>query len=179
MNLCVDLQIATEDDDHPPPSQIEQWVAAAINHHAQLPSIDQAFKDAAELTVRIVDTAEITQLNSDYRNKNQPTNVLSFAAELPEHIQLPLLGDLVICAAIVRKEAREQNKTLQAHWAHMVIHGSLHLLGYDHIDDGDADIMEALEVNILASLNIANPYTIKNASNAANQQEECTQNHVR
>ena len=178
MNLTVDVQIATEDDDHPPPAQIEQWIAATLNSQT-------ATADTTELTVRIVDEAEITQLNSTYRNKASATNVLSFPAELPDHIQLPLLGDLVICAAVVRREALQQNKPCQNHWAHMVIHGSLHLLGYDHIDDHDAEIMEALEINILSSLNIGNPYIVNdsnsqaNRNNALSPQEGCTQNHVR
>ncbi|MEE8059216.1 MAG: rRNA maturation RNase YbeY [Pseudomonadales bacterium] len=153
MNLTVDVQIATEDDDHPPPAHIEQWVATALSHHSQ-----GRRKDAAELTVRIVDEAEITRLNRSYRNQDKPTNVLSFPAEIPNPIELPLLGDLLICAAVVHREAHEQNKPAQAHWAHMVIHGTLHLLGYDHIDDHDADIMESLEIEILASLQITNPY---------------------
>ena len=149
-NPSVDVQIACEEDDHPPPTRIRQWVAAATNEqHA-----------SAELTVRIVDVEEITQLNGDYRGKQQPTNVLSFPADLPDHIELPLLGDVVICASIVRAEAEQQHKALLDHWAHMVIHGTLHLLGYDHINDDDAERMESREIEILHSLQIANPYLI-------------------
>lgn len=167
MNLKVDLQLACDDDDHPPPADLQCWVAAAIGDKL----------DQAELTIRIVNEAEITQLNNDYRGKNTPTNVLSFSADLPAHIDLPLLGDLVICNSIVRKEALEQHKSCRDHWAHMVIHGTLHLLGFDHIDPDEADQMEALETDILASLNINNPYLIPNNNTAPNLPEECTQSH--
>ncbi|MEH6911019.1 MAG: rRNA maturation RNase YbeY [Oceanicoccus sp.] len=152
--VVVDLQIASEDDDHPPPANFEQWVKAAIAAH----------RDDVELTVRIVDEEESRHLNDSYRGINKPTNVLSFPAELPDHIDIPLLGDLVICAPVVAKEAIAQNKPARSHWAHMVIHGTLHLLGYDHIDDSDAEKMEALEIEILASLEIPNPYSIDNKS---------------
>ena len=146
--LCLDLQNATEDDDHPPPADFEQWISAAIGDRL----------DEAELSLRIVTPEEITSLNDRYRQQAKATNVLSFPAELPEHIELPLLGDLVICAQVVEQEARDQGKSSAAHWAHMVIHGTLHLLGYDHIDEAEAKIMESLEIKILKSMNIANPY---------------------
>ncbi len=101
------------------------------------------FQAEAEVTVRIVDESESQQLNFDYREKDKPTNVLSFPFQCPPGIELPLLGDLVICAGVVAQEAKEQQKTLTAHWAHMVVHGSLHLLGFDHINDADALEMEA------------------------------------
>ena len=97
-------------------------------------------------------------LNHTYRGKDYATNVLSFPADLPPELDLPLLGDLVVCAPVVAREATEQHKQLNAHWAHMVIHGCLHLLGYDHIDDAEADEMEALERELLAQLGIADPY---------------------
>nr|WP_085760517.1 rRNA maturation RNase YbeY [Oceanicoccus sagamiensis] len=160
--MSVDLQIAIEDEDQPPPAQIQQWVAAALTEAQQANS-----QQTPELTIRIVDEAEITTLNRDYRHKDKTTNVLSFPADLPDHIDLPLLGDLVICAAVVRHEAIEQHKNINDHWAHMVIHGTLHLLGYDHIDDDEAEIMEGLEIKALASLQIANPYLEIN-NNAVN-----------
>ncbi len=153
MELTVDIQVVTEDDDHPPPESIERWVKAAL-----MAGCDNV-PDEAELTVRIVDTAEITQLNHQYRGKDSATNVLSFPADVPDHIDLPLLGDLVICSVIVEQEALEQQKTSMDHWAHMVVHGTLHLLGYDHIENSDAEIMEALEIKILASMQINNPYS--------------------
>jgi probable rRNA maturation factor len=112
----------------------------------------------AELCIRLVDEKEITQLNKHYRHKNGSTNVLSFSAELPKDLALPLLGDLVICATVVNREASEQSKTRAAHWAHMVVHGSLHLLGFDHIKDKEATKMEAEEIKILRKLGFANPY---------------------
>ncbi len=100
----------------------------------------------------------MTNLNGQFRNKPRPTNVLSFPSDIPAELELPLLGDIVICAPVVRSEAAEQDKTLQAHWAHMTVHGSLHLLGYDHIDDDEAELMEALETRVLAGLGLPCPY---------------------
>lgn len=144
----VDIQIATEDEHTPSESAFRTWVAAALP-----PSMHDA-----ELTIRIVSPEESEALNAQYRGQQKPTNVLSFPADLPEEIDLPLLGDLVICAAIVKAEAKTQNKTLEAHWAHMVIHGTLHLLGYDHIEDHDAEEMEALETKLLSALGFPAPY---------------------
>ena len=112
----------------------------------------------AELTIRLVNEAEITELNHTYRNNNKATNVLSFPADLPEHIDIPLLGDMIICPSVVKREATEQHKALSSHWAHMVIHGTLHLLGYDHINEREAEEMENLEIQLLAGLGIDNPY---------------------
>ncbi|OZB41718.1 MAG: rRNA maturation RNase YbeY, partial [Alishewanella sp. 34-51-39] len=103
---------------------------------------------------------ESQQLNLQYRGKDKATNVLSFPFQCPPGIELPLLGDLVICAGVVRAEAAEQNKPLAAHWAHMVVHGCLHLLGFDHINDADAEQMEAEEIQILQQLGISNPYLL-------------------
>lgn len=111
-----------------------------------------------EVSLRFVDDETIRELNRDYRGKDKPTNVLSFPFEAPPGVPTTLLGDLVICAPVVAAEAAEQGKPLTAHWAHMVVHGVLHLLGYDHIDDADAEIMEGLEVEILAGLGVPNPY---------------------
>jgi probable rRNA maturation factor len=116
--------------------------------------------DKIALTIRLVSEAESQQLNARYRGKDQPTNVLSFPSEAAPDFATPYLGDLVICAKVVQKEAKEQGKKLNHHWAHMVVHGCLHLLGYDHIKNRDADEMETLERSILAELNIPDPYLI-------------------
>src|SRR5690606_500913 len=112
-----------------------------------------------ELSIRIVDRDEIQALNAQYRHKNTPTNVLSFPCELPPAVDVPLLGDIVICAQVVQEEAAAQHKAELSHWAHMVVHGTLHLLGYDHMDDAEANEMESLEIEILNTLGFANPYT--------------------
>lgn len=156
----VDRQLATGVQPLPSTDQLTLWVNHVLAHPhisngtlATKPSLHQA-----ELSIRIVDEEESQTLNRDYRQKNKPTNVLSFPAELPDIVDLPLLGDLVICAPVVEQEAQEQHKTSHAHWAHMVIHGTLHLLGYDHIDAQEADEMEAIETDILATLGIDCPY---------------------
>ncbi|MDH5571175.1 MAG: rRNA maturation RNase YbeY [Gammaproteobacteria bacterium] len=133
------------------PSDVDfqQWVEAVLKHEQH---------DNVEVTIRIVDDAEITQLNNDYRDKQGPTNVLSFPFECPAEVELNLLGDLVICASVVAHEAIEQNKPERAHWAHMVVHGILHLLGYDHIDDTEAEQMEQREIAILGLLGYPSPY---------------------
>ncbi len=143
----LDLQIATEDAGIPSEESFQQWVDTALAEH-----------DGAQLTIRIVDEDEITELNSTYRGKDKPTNVLSFPFEVPADIELPLLGDIVICAKVVQQEAEAQEKPLQAHWAHMVIHGCLHLLGHDHMEEEEAELMEGLEISLLAALGYANPY---------------------
>lgn len=148
-SVDLDLQIATDFSGLPGPAEFEKWTLAALS------SSDKHF----ELTIRVVDAAEIQELNATYRNKDKPTNVLSFPFEAPEHVELDLLGDLIICAHVVRTEAQEQNKDETAHWAHMTIHGVLHLLGYDHIDDIEAEEMEGLEIKILHELGYANPYS--------------------
>lgn len=149
MSIELDLQIAVKQPEQlPTQAQFETWLNAAITQ----------YKDQAEVTVRLVDTEESHQLNRDYRGKDKPTNVLSFPFEAPPGIELDLLGDLIICKQVVESEADEQNKLLEAHWAHMVIHGCLHLLGFDHISDDEADEMEAIETQILLNLGYADPY---------------------
>ncbi|MBB1382633.1 rRNA maturation RNase YbeY [Shewanella sp. SR41-2] len=148
ISLDLDLQIAVDNPRLPTQAEFETWVRAAIGQ--TMPVV--------ELTIRIVDIAESQQLNSTYRGKDKPTNVLSFPFEAPPEVELPLLGDLVICAPVVEQEAIEQNKPLIAHWAHMVIHGSLHLLGYDHIIDEEVDEMESLETLLVEGLGFDNPY---------------------
>ena len=149
MSLTLDIQLASQADNIPTEAQFTQWASAALAGQR---------KEASEISLRIVDSAEIQQLNAQYRHKNQPTNVLSFPAEFPEGLCLPLLGDIVICAPIIAAEAKTQGKTESAHWAHMTIHGTLHLLGYDHIETDEAEAMEALEAQILNKLGYPNPY---------------------
>ena len=148
-SVLVDLQIATENiEGLPTEEQIVQWATAAV----------QPEGNEVEMTVRIVEEAESHELNLTYRGKDRPTNVLSFPFECPDEVELPLLGDLVICRQVVEREAAEQEKPLMAHWAHMVVHGSLHLLGYDHIEDDEAEEMESLETQIMQGLGFDEPY---------------------
>jgi len=149
MSNIIDLQIACDEEGLPPLALFQRWTDSALNAVTQ-----QEF----ELTIRLVDIEESQQLNHQYREKDKPTNVLSFPFEVPDGIELNLLGDLVVCVQVVEQEAKEQGKELFDHWAHMIIHGCLHLLGYDHINDTDAEEMEALEIKILAELSINTPY---------------------
>jgi probable rRNA maturation factor len=147
--LELDLQVASEAADLPAESDFRRWSELALRQR----SAD------SELTIRIVDEDEARELNNTWRHKDYATNVLSFPADIPDGLlDIPLLGDLVICAAVVAREAAEQEKALQAHWAHLVIHGCLHLLGYDHIEDAEAGEMETLERNLLAELGHPDPY---------------------
>lgn len=148
MSLILDLQVASTATDLPSEQDFHRWASAATGNH------DADY----EVTIRVVDIDESQSLNHQYRGKNKPTNVLSFPADLPEELNLPLLGDLVICAPVVFTEADQQRKSPEAHWAHMVVHGILHLRGYDHIDDADALEMEALETQILTALHYPPPY---------------------
>ncbi len=148
MNLTLDIDDVSGAADVPEPALLERWVSAALSGRCS----------EAELSLRIVDATEITELNRHYRGGDYATNVLSFPADLPEELDLPHLGDIVVCAEVVAREAGEQHKPLAAHWAHMLVHGTLHLLGHDHIDDTEADEMEALERTILAGLGYPDPY---------------------
>ncbi|MFG0773177.1 rRNA maturation RNase YbeY [Vibrio plantisponsor] len=149
MSIELDLQLAVEDESGlPSEANFATWLEAAIT----------PFQEQAEVTIRIVDSEESHQLNMDYRGKDKPTNVLSFPFEAPPGMELDLLGDLVICRQVVEQEASEQNKPLLAHWAHMVVHGSLHLLGYDHIEDDEAEEMESLETELMQKLGFEDPY---------------------
>lgn len=149
MAIYLDLQHATESlDGLPTEAEFQQWLNAAV-----IP-----FQADAEVTIRLVDEQESHALNLEYRGKDRPTNVLSFPFEAPPGMELELLGDLIICRQVVEKEALEQNKPLTAHWAHMVVHGSLHLLGYDHIEDEEAEEMESLETEIMQKIGFLDPY---------------------
>jgi probable rRNA maturation factor len=168
MTVKMDIQIAddiSESIEEPPPSsQLLAWAQAAWQGESNA---------GPELSLRIVSAAESQQLNNDYRGKNTPTNVLSFPMEMDEELLLMLegknaeeaegfststLGDLAICAEVVEREAEQQNKSLEAHWAHMVVHGVLHLQGYDHIENDQAEAMETLETSIMQALGFSDPY---------------------
>ncbi|MBY7797045.1 rRNA maturation RNase YbeY [Vibrio fluvialis] len=149
MSIELDLQLAVDSEDGLPTfEQFAIWLQAAV----------APFQPQAEVTIRIVDEPESHQLNLEYRGKDKPTNVLSFPFEAPPGMALDLLGDLIICRQVVEQEAVEQNKPLLAHWAHMVVHGSLHLLGYDHIEDDEAEEMESLETEIMQNMGFEDPY---------------------
>ncbi|WP_338576945.1 rRNA maturation RNase YbeY [Erwinia sp. E_sp_B04_8] len=147
--VILDLQLACEKTEGlPAESDFRCWLEAVL----------PKFQEESEVTVRVVDEAESHELNHTYRGKDKPTNVLSFPFEAPPGIELPLLGDLIICRQVVEQEAAEQEKPLLAHWAHMVVHGSLHLLGYDHIEDDEAEEMESIETEIMLALGYDDPY---------------------
>lgn len=148
MTIELELQIATDAQTLPHPSQFREWVGNTL---------DENFDDV-ELTIRIVDIEEMTELNETYRKKQGPTNVLSFPAEIDPEFDLPLLGDIVICAPVIQQEADNADIDLLAHWAHMVVHGTLHLIGYDHLIEEDAEIMEEREKQILNELGFSDPY---------------------
>jgi probable rRNA maturation factor len=145
--VIVTVQIATRRAGVPHARSFARWANAAFARGSS-----RRRSKSTELTIRVVSAMESRKLNRTWRRKDKPTNVLSFAAEAP------VLGDLAICAPVVAREAREQGKSPSAHWAHMVVHGVLHLLGYDHENDRDAQRMEAREANILAQLGMPNPY---------------------
>lgn len=134
----------------PAPRSFTRWVAAALAGAGRTRN--------TELSIRIVDLGEGRELNRRYRDKDYATNVLSFPVELPDGVEVPLIGDLVICAPVVAREAAAQGKPDRHHWAHLTVHGTLHLLGFDHIVEEDAEHMEALERRILATLDIPDPY---------------------
>jgi probable rRNA maturation factor len=151
LNLALDLQVAlaqSQGAELPEQVALEQWVTAAL----------EGQMEEAELTIRLVENDESASLNQQYRDRPGPTNVLSFPFEAPADVPLPLLGDLIICVPLVAQEAQEQGKAVRAHWAHLVVHGVLHLRGYDHIDDSDAREMEDLERKIMAYLGFDDPY---------------------
>ena len=134
--------------DIPSLSQFTTWVESVIGFHGE----------DFQVSIEIVDQKTSQELNKTYRNKDKPTNVLSFVLELPEFVDEILIGDLAICAQVVEEESKQQNKNSKDHWAHLTIHGCLHLLGYDHIDEEEAEEMEAIEIKLLDQLGIKNPY---------------------
>jgi probable rRNA maturation factor len=154
MACRIDVQVAGPRSGLPGVAKLRHWARSALAGRRR----------DAELSIRIVDAAESRTLNRRYRGKDRPTNVLAFPAELPAELSLPLLGDLVICRELGEAEAAAQAKPLEAHWAHMVVHGTLHLLGYDHESPGEAAEMEALEAEILAEFGWPDPYREQDAA---------------
>lgn len=150
MNYVIDLQVACNE-----PLPVSE---ASLLTFAELPL--KAHRDKAELTLRLVNPEEMLELNSTYRKQHKTTNVLAFPSDIPADIALdyPLLGDIIICPSVLLAESQEFNKALDFHWAHIVIHGVLHLLGFDHINDDDARVMQAQETALLAQLGFTNPY---------------------
>lgn len=157
MNIVVDVQYAVDEEAVDPAipgtADFERWVRAALAGE----------REAAEVSLRVVGVEEGAELNASYRGRSGPTNVLSFPCDSPPGMEPPLLGDVVMCAPVVAREAREQGKPGAAHWAHMTVHGILHLLGYDHETPGEADVMERREARILATLGYADPYASEGA----------------
>ena len=149
----VDVQLAADDGSVPTVDDIAKWVNHAIDAAGSAGDM--------EVSVRVVSAAEMQQLNGEFRDQDKLTNVLSFPAGdlagLPDDAERPL-GDIVVCAAVIADEAEQQGKTQRDHWAHMIVHGTLHLLGFDHDNDSDAAAMENLEIRILTDHGLANPY---------------------
>jgi probable rRNA maturation factor len=148
MTLMVEVQTLTDKGRPPAPQRLTEWARAAWQHSSR----------DGEVVLRITDEAESRHLNHDYRGQDSPTNVLSFPFEAPPEIDQCHVGDLVICAPLVAREAREQGKSADAHWAHMIVHGMLHLQGHDHATDQQATAMETLEADILGGLGFPPPY---------------------
>ncbi len=146
MSIDLDVQIAIEGSNIPAEAEFQRWAY-------KVPT-----KENTSACLRIVDEPEARTLNHDYRKIDKATNVLSFPAELPDQVKVKFLGDIVICASVVFNEAQQQGKALSDHWAHLLIHGLLHLQGYDHVEEKDARRMETLEIEILESIGISNPY---------------------
>jgi len=144
--IHIELQNASRSPRVPSEEDLARWAKAVATAKDQ------------EIVVRVVDEEESAELNGLYRGKSGPTNVLSFPFEAPPSMETDILGDLVVCAPVVEREALEQGKSLPAHWAHMVVHGILHLHGYDHIEEHEAVIMESEEIAILSGLGFPNPY---------------------
>jgi len=152
MTFIIDIQRHDILIDEISDAELISWATAALKAH----------KPTAEITLRISDCSEVQELNNRYRGKDKPTNVLSFPYKLPDSIAIdvPFLGDIILCPTVLIKEAKEQGKSLEAHCAHLVIHGVLHLLGYDHIQPDEASMMETEEIKLLSTLGYDNPYEV-------------------
>jgi probable rRNA maturation factor len=156
IEMSVSENLDAEEEDIPDAAMVQQWAEKAC-----------LCDDPLITSVRIVSKDEMRELNHIWRGRNSPTNVLSFPMQSPDEVDLKILGDLALCADVINSEARQQHKPVQAHWAHMVVHGMLHLQGYDHIDEHQADEMEALEIRVLDQLGFENPYLENVVENTA------------
>lgn len=151
MKTDVELQVAVVNQEGIPDEEtLAKWAQKALEIGGRTTD--------AELTVRVVEPDEIQHLNGIYRHMDKPTNILSFPFECPEEVELPLIGDLIVCLKVLQKEALEQHKSIEEHFAHLIVHGCLHLIGYDHIKDEDAAVMEPLEIKAVEALGFDNPY---------------------
>lgn len=150
MIIKINLQTAYSKNDMPTLNDFKKWASETLRGRT----------NKNELTIRIVDEQESEQLNKQYRLKSGPTNILSFPYEDLPNVKNNLIGDLVICAPLVEQEANKYKKTSQAHWAHLTIHGCLHLLGYDHIKESDSQLMESVEISLLKKLGFKDPYAV-------------------
>jgi len=144
----LDIQLVSQLASIPSKEKFQAWIDAVL----------QSAEEDSEIVIRVIDEPEMIQFNEQYRHKSGSTNILSFPFDAPEGVGSDLLGDLLVCAPVVEREAMQQNKQIEHHWAHMIVHGTLHLLGYDHADDKDAEEMEASEIKILKTIKINNPY---------------------
>ena len=166
MNVQLDVQYAVDQADLPDEETIRAWIDMVLDmpglewrQDGKL-TVDTLRDSGVQLTVRLADREESAELNSHYRHRSGPTNVLSFPYDQQVPVEPVLLGDIVICAPLVVTEAQQQSKPVMAHWAHLVIHGVLHLLGYDHESVADADIMESMEARVLQQLGLPDPYAM-------------------
>ena len=167
MNATIDVTVeivnASSTQSTPDALDFQHWAQAALA--ALAGEAEDPMTTGAELSIRLVDEAESAELNSHYRHKQGATNILSFPGEIIPGTDINLLGDLAICAPVVEREAAEQHKSVQAHWAHLTVHGVLHLSGFDHEQAAEAARMEALEIQILDTLGFDNPYHLDNTGN--------------
>ncbi|MDH5387584.1 MAG: rRNA maturation RNase YbeY [Gammaproteobacteria bacterium] len=149
MAVIIELSVSEDVNKEKLPSEekFQHWAQASY-----------AGDDEVVASLQIVDSNEMQKLNKNYRGKDKPTNVLSFPMELPEEVGVNILGDLALCDEVIEAEAKQQAKTSEAHWAHMIVHGMLHLQAYDHIEDDEAEVMEAKEIEIMKNLGFENPY---------------------
>jgi probable rRNA maturation factor len=147
VEITVSEKIESADDEVPEPASLQSWAASAY-----------LIETPAVASVLVTTADEIQLLNKQYRDKDKPTNVLSFPMQTPDEVDISLLGDIILCASVINYEAAQQAKPVASHWAHMLVHGMLHLQGYDHVENNEAEEMEQVEISIMKKLGFANPY---------------------